>query len=149
MQWLLSISILIGALATAEDLYQRRISNTTTAGAFLLGLAAQTALHGWKGAGNSLAGTFVGFLVFFIFFLMGGMGAGDIKLMAGFGAVLGAGQTLMAALLTAIVGALFAMAYLLARKMRRQSQQPAAEAAEAIPYAPAITLGVLLSFAAR
>ena len=148
MNWLLSISILIGVLATAEDIYRRQISNKTTIGAFALGLGAQTALHGIRGAGNSLAGTLIGFVVFFVFFLLGGMGAGDIKLMAGFGAVLGAGQVLMAALLTAIVGAFFAMAYILVRKLRGKPRTAAAEP-EAIPYAPAITLGVLLSFAAR
>ena len=148
MYWLLSISILIGLLASAEDLYRRRISNKTSAAAFALGLAAQTALHGLKGTGNALLGTLIGFVVFLIFFLLGGMGAGDIKLMAGFGAVLGAGQTLMAALLTAMVGGLLAMGYLLVRKLRGIPRQEGARP-EAIPYAPAITLGVLLSFAAR
>ena len=148
MNWLLSISILIGALATVEDIRRRQISNKTTAGAFALGLVTQTALHGFHGASDSLAGTVVGFLVFLIFFLLGGMGAGDIKLMAGFGAVVGLSQILQAALLTAMVGAIFALLYLLVRKIRGQSRKDAAEA-EAIPYAPAITLGVLLSFAAR
>jgi prepilin peptidase CpaA len=151
MHWLLYISILIGAAASAEDLWRRRISNQITGAAFALGLGAQTLLYGLRGAGNALAGTLVGFLVFLIFFLLGGMGAGDIKLMAGFGAVLGASQTLMAALLTAIVGALFALLYLLVGKLRHRENAAAGSkgGAEAIPYAPAITLGVLLSFAAR
>ena len=148
MHWLLAISVLIGVLATVEDLRRRSISNKTSLGAFALGLGAQTALFGLKGAGDSLAGSFIGFVVFLVFFLLGGMGAGDIKLMAGFGAVLGTGQILRAAFLTAIVGALFAMLYLLVRKIRGQSKEAAAEP-EAIPYAPAISLGVLLSFAAR
>ena len=148
MHWLLYISILIGVLASVEDLCRRRISNQTSVAAFALGLTAQTVLHGLKGTGNALAGTFIGFLVFLIFFLLGGMGAGDIKLMAGFGAVLGVGQTLQAAFLTAIVGAAFALLYLLVRKIRGQSKTDAVNP-EAIPYAPAITLGVLLSFAAR
>ena len=149
MNWPLTIAILIGVLATAEDVYRRRISNATSAGAFLLGLGAQTTLHGLRGAGDSLVGTVAGFLVFFIFFLLGGMGGGDIKLMAGFGAVVGWSQILMASLLTAIVGALFAMVFLLVRKLKNKQHDAAAKAAEAIPYAPAITLGVLLSFAAR
>src|SRR5437867_6136770 len=107
MYWLLTISVLIGALATVEDLYHRQISNKISIAAFALGLAAQTALHGLRGAGNSVAGSVVGFLIFLIFFLLGGMGAGDIKLMAGFGAVLGLSQILQAALLTAILGAIF------------------------------------------
>jgi prepilin peptidase CpaA len=147
MNWLLGIAILIGVLATAEDLWRRQISNKTTVGAFALGLSAQTLLHGLRGIGDSLAGTVLGLLVFIVFFLLGGMGGGDIKLMAGFGAVLGAVQILWAAFLTAIVGALFAMAWLLVRKLRNKVTDAAEP--DAIPYAPAITLGVLLSFAAR
>jgi len=151
MSWLISIAVLIAILATAEDLRRRTISNKTTAGAFALGLAAQTALYGLSGLGSSLAGTAAGFFVFLIFFLLGGMGGGDIKLMAGFGAIVGLSRILQAALLTAIVGALFALGYLLVRKIRgkpgAQDQNKAAEP-EAIPYAPAISLGVLLSFAA-
>ena len=147
MYWLFTIAALIAVLATAEDLWRRRISNKTTVGALALGLGAQTTLYGIQGLGNSLAGTAVGFLVFLVFFLLGGMGGGDIKLMAGFGAILGVGRILQAALLTAVAGALFAMAYLLVRKIRGNSKPKAAEP-EAIPYAPAISLGVLLSFAA-
>lgn len=148
MNWFLGIAILIGALATAEDLWRRQISNPITVGAFALGLGTHTMLFGLRGAGNSLAGTAIGFFVFLVFFLLGGMGAGDVKLMAGFGAVLGAGQTVQAAFLTAIMGGLFAMTYLLVRKLRKQPKISAPEP-EAIPYAPAITAGVLLSFAAR
>ena len=148
MNWLLGICVLIGVLATAEDIWRRQISNRITVGCFALGLAAQSVLFGWKGAGSSLLGALIGLLVFIVFFLLGGMGAGDVKLMAGFGAVLGAGQTVQAAFLTAIVGGLFAVVYLLVRKLRGQPQNPASEP-DAIPYAPAITAGVLLSFAAR
>ena len=149
MYWLLSIAGLIGIVATAEDLRRRQISNKTSLGALVLGLAAQTALYGLRGLGNALAGTAAGFLVFLVFFLLGGMGGGDIKLMAGFGAILGLDRILQAALLTAIIGALFAMGYLLIRKLRGQSKETnKAAAPEAIPYATAISLGVLLSFAA-
>ncbi len=148
MYWLLSIAGLIGIVATAEDLRRRQISNHTTLGALVLGLAAQTALYGLRGLGNALAGTAAGFLVFLVFFLLGGMGGGDIKLMAGFGAILGLSRILQAALLTAIIGALFAMGYLLVKKIRGKSQETNKAAPEAIPYAPAISLGVLLSFAA-
>jgi prepilin peptidase CpaA len=149
MYWLLSIAVLIGVLATAEDIWRRQISNTITVGAFALGLVAQTALYGLKGLGSALGGTAAGFLVFLIFFLLGGMGGGDIKLMAGFGAVIGLSRIVPAAVMTAIAGALFALGYLLVRKIRGKSKDPnkAAEP-EAIPYAPAISLGVLLSFAA-
>ncbi len=53
------------------------------------GLVLQTAQHGWRGAGSALLGTLAGAGVFLIFYLLGGMGGGDVKLMAGFGALLG------------------------------------------------------------
>jgi prepilin peptidase CpaA len=149
MYWLLSIAVLVAILATVEDLRRRTISNRTTVGAFALGLAAQTALYGLKGLGSSLGGTAAGCLVFLVFFLLGGMGGGDVKLMGGFGAIVGLGRIVQAALLTAVFGALIAMAYLLVRKIRgRPNHKDKAAEPEAIPYAPAISLGVLLSFAA-
>jgi prepilin peptidase CpaA len=81
---------------------------------------------------------------------MGGMGGGDIKLMAGFGAILGSKLIVVAAMMTAIVGGLMALVYLIVKKLRRMARPATAAATplrkEAIPYAPAITLGVLLSF---
>ena len=56
------------------------------------------------GALTALAGTAAGFAVFLIFYLLGGMGGGDVKLMAGFGALLGTGRLLEAALWTAGIG---------------------------------------------
>ena len=52
-------------------------------------LVLQTVQHGWRGAGSALLGTLAGASVFLIFYLLGGMGGGDVKLMAGFGALLG------------------------------------------------------------
>jgi len=80
------------------------------------------------------------------------MGGGDIKLMAAFGAILGGEKILLAAVLTGIVGALFALVYLAVTKLARfaRSAAPDPDAAPArktmIPYAPAISLGVLLTF---
>ncbi len=69
---------------------------------------------------TALAGTVVGFAVFLIFYLLGGMGGGDVKLMAGFGALLGAGRLLEAALWTAGVGGIMAVAVLGWKALRRQ-----------------------------
>ncbi len=134
------VCLLIGVAASVEDLWRRRISNLTILTGLAAGLIAQVMLCGWlRGVGAWLAGAAAGFAVFLVFYLAGGMGGGDIKLMAAFGACLGAGQILRAAFFTAIVGALVALGYLLAGWMRRKR-------ADAIPYAPAIFLGTLLSF---
>ena len=90
-----------------------------------------------------------GFAAFFVFFLAGGMGGGDVKLMAAFGAILGRDRIVLAAIMAALVGGLGAALYLGYRKARLAMEQGVASGPvrkESIPYAPAISLGVLLSF---
>jgi len=87
------VCLLVGVAASIEDLWRRRISNLTIVAGLGAGLIAQVMLCGWwRGAGIWLAGAAAGFAVFLVFYLAGGMGGGDIKLMAAFGACLGAGQ---------------------------------------------------------
>jgi prepilin peptidase CpaA len=150
------IAILVGVAATVDDLRRRQIANWIPAAALLGGLAWQISQSGWRGALNSLLGTTAGFAVFLVFYLLGGMGGGDVKLMAGFGALLGARTLLEASLWTAGVGGLLALAVLGMRPLWRWVKgrmRPAGELAvaepgeksDSIPYAPAITLGVWLS----
>ena len=103
------IAILVGLAATADDLVRRRIANWIPAAALAGGFGWQIGQSGWMGALSALLGAVVGFAVFLIFYLMGGMGGGDVKLMAGFGALLGAGRLLEAALWTAGVGGILAL----------------------------------------
>ena len=139
-----AVCLLLGLAASAEDLWRRRISNITVLAGLAAGLAVQIVMHGWwRGLGGWAAGASTGFAVFLIFFIAGGMGGGDIKLMAAFGACVGAGQIARAALLAAIVGALVALGYLFWNWVRRRRVR---RDAEAIPYAPAIFIGTLLSF---
>ena len=147
----------IGIAACVDDLWRRRISNWISAAAWLSGLALQTLQHGWRGAGSALAGTLAGAGVFLIFYLLGGMGGGDVKLMAGFGALLGAKRLFVAALWTAGVGGLLALGVIawgllgdaLNRGAVERDSSAEAEAprrrADSIPYAPAIAAGVWLS----
>ena len=93
----------VGGLATVEDLRSRTISNWLCLFGLVAGLVAQTVLQGWSGLGSSLLGAVIGFAVFLIFFLLGGMGGGDIKLMAAFGAILGKRQIVTAAVMAALV----------------------------------------------
>lgn len=148
--WLIGLSVVIGLAASIEDLWRRKVSNWIALAAFVSGVVAQSGLFGWSGFWDALLGSVIGFGVFLIFFLMGGMGGGDIKLMAGFGAILGSQLIVVAAMMTAIVGGVMALVFLIVNKLRRLAR--AAEETvtplrkESIPYAPAITLGVLLSF---
>jgi prepilin peptidase CpaA len=141
------IAILVGVAAAVDDLARRRIANWIPAAALAGGLGWQIGQHGWWGWLHALAGTAAGFGVFLIFYLLGGMGGGDIKLMAGFGALLGAGRLLEAALWIAGIGGLLALGVLAFRWLRERAggSAPAGVSSDSIPYAPAIALGVWLS----
>jgi prepilin peptidase CpaA len=147
-----AIAILVGLAATVDDLARRQISNWIPLAALAGGLGWQIGLHGWLGWLIALGGAAAGFSVFLIFYLLGGMGGGDIKLMAGFGALLGASRLAEAALWTAGVGGLLALGVLALRAVRKRIGKPALPKASApdsipdsIPYAPAIALGVWLA----
>lgn len=145
------IAILVGLAATVDDLARRRIANWIPAAALAGGFGWQIGQNGfWPGAGYALLGSVVGFMVFLIFYLLGGMGGGDIKLMAGFGALLGLTGTLWAAFWTALVGGVLAVAFMggkaVWRLIRREKREVVDRGLkESIPYAPAITLGVWLA----
>src|SRR5215217_5905847 len=100
-----ALIILVGLAAVVEDLGWRRISNWTSVGAVLAGLMVHAMEKGWSGVLHSFLGAAIGFGVFLVFYLLGGMGGGDVKLMAGFGALLGVSKLLEAALWTAVLGA--------------------------------------------
>jgi prepilin peptidase CpaA len=148
------IAILVGLAATVDDLARRQIANWIPIAALAGGLGWQIGQNGWRGALTALYGAAAGFAVFLIFYLLGGMGGGDVKLMAGFGALLGAGRLLEAALWTAGVGGILAVGAIalkpLVRAIRRRgdpSPVPLGRGfrGDSIPYAPAITLGVWLA----
>jgi prepilin peptidase CpaA len=137
------IALLVGIAAVIDDLARRQISNWITVAALAGGLGWQTGKFGWMGLVYGAAGAAAGFGVFLVFYLAGGMGGGDVKLMAGFGALLGAGRLLEAALWTAGVGGLLAVGVLGYRALRRR--RVAGDGGDTIPYAPAIALGVWLA----
>ena len=148
--------VIVGVAGVLEDLTRRRISNWTSGGAVIAGLIVHLAQKGWTGAMHSLFGSAIGFGVFLIFYLLGGMGGGDVKLMAGFGALLGDGRILPASLLAAMAGGVMAVIYLTVQattrrwKARSGKAVPATAASgeksgESIPYAPAITAGAWLA----
>ena len=109
------VAIAIALGASVADVRWRRIPNVLTFGAAAVGLAFHTASGGLPGAGFSASGWAVGALLFFPFFALGGMGAGDVKLVACLGAWLGPGTVLWVALFAAIAGGLIAVMVALGR----------------------------------
>ena len=134
----------VGLAAMAEDLIRRQISNWIPVAALVGGTVCQIAANGWQGVLTALGGAICGFLVFLVFYWLGGMGGGDVKLMAGFGALLGAGRLFEAALWTAGIGGLIAAGVIAVQALRRK-KGGAGQESQWIPYAPAITLGAWLA----
>jgi len=101
---------LIGA---ACDVRSRRIPNWLTGTSVLLGLLLHLCLQGWAGlSGAALAGA-LGGGAFLVFYVGGGMGAGDVKLMAAVSVLAGrshVGEVLVA---TTLLGGAFAVVFAL------------------------------------
>ena len=143
-----TISIVVGCAAAVEDLSRRRISNWTSGAALVSGFVFRASSAGWHGVVGAGAGALLGFAAFLIFYLANGMGAGDLKLMAGFGSLLGPAAILWAAWMAAVAGGIIALAYAAGLALCYRRRQPAGKRAvgnEMIPYAPAIVAGAWLA----
>src|SRR5580704_14799486 len=99
--------ILVAMILTAAvyDILYRRIPNWLTIPGVLAGVALNSFLYqGWPGLRLSLLGLAVGFGSYFILYLLRAMGAGDVKLMAAIGAMVGLGDWFGIFIITAIIG---------------------------------------------
>jgi prepilin peptidase CpaA len=89
-QIILMAVVLYTAIAAFFDWTRFRSPNAVTIPFAGLGIAYHVLTSGWLGLRYSLLGMFVGFLLLVTPFLFGGFGGGDVKLLAGAGAWLGA-----------------------------------------------------------
>ncbi|MFN0198972.1 MAG: prepilin peptidase [Planctomycetaceae bacterium] len=99
--------------AAIIDGKQLRVPNWLTYPMVISGWIFGISVGGWAGLGASLMGTAVGLLTLLPLYSVGGMGAGDVKLMAGMGAWLGVRITFYAFCVSVVVGAVMAVAMVL------------------------------------
>src|ERR1700712_422001 len=88
----LSLQICASAIvlaAAATDLRTRRIPNWLTLSGVCVGLLLNWAAGGSAGLLNSVGGMCLGFASYFVLYCLRAMGAGDVKLMAAVGALVG------------------------------------------------------------
>jgi len=98
------------------DVRYRRVYNCVTLPAMVLGVGLQVMHFGFAGGRDALLGAGAGFLFFFPFYLLGGMGAGDVKFMMAAGALKGLSFIVNAGLYGAICGGVAAVAVLVYHK---------------------------------
>jgi prepilin peptidase CpaA len=104
------------AAACLCDVRSRKIPNTLTFGAALAAVVCHAWTGGMSAVGIGLAGWVAGCLLFFPLFALGGMGAGDVKLLAAVGAWLGPSQALWVALYGSLAGGVMALGVAVARR---------------------------------
>lgn len=123
-----AIVVLVGCAATICDLRTRRIPNYLTTSTALAGLLVAATGAGLP-LGAALVGLAVGAAVMLPGYALGTTGAGDVKLMAAFGAWLGPGLTVAAFLFAAVAGGLLAVAVAINRGRLRAAVTGAAQLA--------------------
>jgi prepilin peptidase CpaA len=140
------------AVAVATDLLSRTIPNTLVLLMLLCGVTIQATSQSLDQVLWSLSGVAVGFVLLLPFYALGGMGAGDVKLLAAVGSFLGPWSTVMAVLLTLVAGGLLGLGILAWRTLEalpiaHRFALPRLSATTEInlPYSVAITAGSLVS----
>ncbi len=91
--------------AVSCDVSDHRIPNMITLFAAAVGVSSHLYLGGLQGASLSLGGFALGMIFLLPFYLLGGMGAGDVKMMGAIGAFVGPHAALLAVGVALICGA--------------------------------------------
>jgi prepilin peptidase CpaA len=153
------IALGMGAAAVI-DLRTRRIPNILTATLAAVGLGLAAAGIGRVGLGAALLGCLLGLAFMMPGHIFGATGAGDVKLLAAAGALLGPKDTIFAFLYTAIAGGILALVVAIARRRLGQTLVSTSRLAAGrddarvdiestssdnrFAYAPAIAIGVVM-----
>ncbi|MDF2606954.1 MAG: prepilin peptidase [Bacillales bacterium] len=98
------------------DLKVRKIYNNVILPSLLIAIMIHLFNTGILGLIDSLQGFAVGLGVLIIPYFLGGMGAGDVKLLALIGAIKGSGFVLVTSIYMALFGGVMAIAFLLFQK---------------------------------
>lgn len=106
MQTILPLLPMLALLvyAAVEDIRTRRIRNWLTLALAGSGLMASFFAGAAVGPSQAGLGLLVGFAIPFVLFLLGALGGGDVKLLAGIGAWIGAPGVFKVFIVAAIVG---------------------------------------------
>jgi prepilin peptidase CpaA len=170
--WVVTVTLIVAAVI---DGLQLKVPNWITFPMIIAGwIYSATCVAGypwWEGLAYSLLGTVVGLSLLLPAYAIGGMGAGDVKLLAGIGAWVWSTNTLYAFALSALIGGVIAVLMVVARRnwFKHQAQfwmicneiltvkdpdKLAAIAAERkptmmlLPYGIPIAIGTIAYFAA-
>lgn len=151
---MIPLLLVFAAACAVTDLRRRRIPNWLTVTGALTGFAFHAWRSGLEGLAFAGAGCGAAFGVYGLLFLLRGMGAGDVKMMAAMGALIGWNNWLLLFALSAVIGGLVAVLTILARGRLRQTlqnlrrlpqQQLGQPGSLALPHAPVVAVAALFT----
>lgn len=172
--WHVTAAVLVPGILLASwiDYAQRRVPNWLNGALILAGFAAQCAFRGAAGLESGFGGMLVGFGLLIVPWMIHGMGAGDVKLMAAIGVWIGPLLTLYSFVLGALIGGIAAVAMILSTGRLRMacvnlsvilskcssgqtmfsefgSAKSFGNSSQLLPYGVPLTAGTLLVLAAK
>jgi prepilin peptidase CpaA len=109
-------ALLCAGISATYDVRSRRIPNFITLPAIVFGLLLHAVFGGWWQLFTAAAGGLLCGLIFFVFYLAGGMGAGDVKLITATGCIAGLPLVGHLLILTALAGGVMAIGLALYRR---------------------------------
>jgi prepilin peptidase CpaA len=113
-KYLLVCASAIAMAGAIQDIRCRRVPNKLTLTGIGTGFAAGCVAGGWLGLESAIWGALLAGGILFLFFVVGGMGGGDVKLMAAVGAWAGVKQVTPILLAAALSGGVLALIYMIA-----------------------------------
>ena len=156
----------LAVLIIYHDVRYRRIPNPFVLATLVTGLTLNFAVGGWQGGLNSIGGCLLAFVLMFMLHVFGAMGAGDVKLFAAIGSILGAQLVLPTFIVVVLTGGLLALVVVLRSGALRTTchrvlqifvgllpgwQMPRfsvpTDRRLTIPYGAAITIGAIIATA--
>ncbi|MDX6613187.1 MAG: prepilin peptidase CpaA [Blastocatellia bacterium] len=167
MSLLITNIILLSILAVLiayHDMRYRRIPNAFVLATLTSGLASNAVFGGLQGALGSLKGCGLAFILMFVLHVFGAMGAGDVKLFAAIGSVVGGALVIPTFLVVILTGGALAVCTMIRTGAVRATMHRVlqifaglmpgwemprfavpADRRQTIPYGVAIMLGSLIS----
>ncbi len=130
---------LMAALMASSDVATRKIPNQLTALAAIGGLGWGLLGGGFAGLGQALLGGAVGFGLMLVFYVLGAVGAGDVKALGALSCFLAPWPALMLFVLISLAGGVLAVVRMVASR-RVFSPAPV----KTLPYGLAIASGALI-----
>jgi prepilin peptidase CpaA len=156
----------LAVLVIYHDVRYRRIPNPFVLATLISGIVLNFALGGIHGGLSSIGGCVLAFILMFILHVFGAMGAGDVKLFAAIGSVIGAHLVLPTFVVVVLTGGLLALASILRSGVFTTTMQRVvqilvgllpgwpmpkfsvpADRRLTIPYGAAITIGAIIAIA--